>query len=564
MDTPDSRAAALRSLRPADIPAPPQAALEVLRACAEERVDSRKLGVLVHNDPGLTAELLRIANSPYYGLGREICSASQAVTVLGEKTLRNLVLSISVRDALRQDTIADFEIVSFWEDVLRCAVAARLLGQALDLDADTCFTAGLLTDFSLLALFHLYPQQAKEWRELRLLGPDARRLRERERFQASHDQVAALLADAWLLPENLAAALTAHHQCDGSNVQPSLTSVLHCTDWMAAVYQASDVGEVLEQCHERIERCLGLKREQIDTMLAELPTHVTQAAQALGLHVDAQPDFDSILRAANLRLAQANLSYQELAWELQRALGERDRLAGELNRELALAGEIQQSLLPRAGTTDLPVYGVNVPAGDLSGDFYDYFALPDGRVYFNLADVSGKGITAALLMAKTSSLFHCLGKQIHQPAKLLQVLNRELCETSTHGMFVTMVAGIYDPAADAVELVNAGNPPALLLQPAGNVQQIGAQAPPLGVISEAEFPHSRFVLGGGSLYLFSDGISEARLGGKAMLGIDGLTALLQALAGKPPQQRLEAVVRKLKDAGTRRDDVTLLLVERDR
>ncbi len=536
----------------------------MLRACANERVDSRKLGALVHNDPGLTAELLRIANSPYYGLGREICSATQAVTVLGEKTLRNFVLSISVRDALRQDAIADFEIVSFWEDVLRCAVAARLLGQALGLDADTCFTAGLLADFSLLALFHLYPQQAKEWRELRLLDPEARRLRERERFQASHDQVAVLLAESWMLPENLAAALTAHHQCDGSTAQRSLTSVLHCADWMAAVYQASEVGEVLAQCHERIERCLGLEREQIDTLLAELPTQVGQAAQALGLHVDVQPDFDSILRAANLRLAQVNLSYQELAWELQQALRERDRLAGELNRELALAGEIQQSLLPGAAATHLPVYGVNVPAGDLSGDFYDYFALPDGRVYFNLADVSGKGITAALLMAKTSSLFHCLGKQIHRPAKLLQVLNRELCETSTHGMFVTMVAGIYDPADDVVELVNAGNPPALLLQRDGKVQQIAAQAPPLGVIAEAEFPHSRFVLGGASLYLFSDGISEARLGGKAMLGIDGLTALLLALTGQPAQQRLEAVVRKFKDAGTRRDDITLLLVERDR
>ncbi len=564
MDTADSRAAALRSLRPADIPAPPQAALEVLRACAEERVDSRKLGALVHNDPGLTAELLRIANSPYYGLGREIYSASQAVTVLGQKTLRNLVLSISVRDALRQDAIADFDIVSFWEDVLRCAVAARLLGQALDLDADACFAAGLLADFSLLALFHLYPQQAKEWRELRLLDPEARRLREYERFQASHDQVAALLAESWMLPEDLSAALTEHHQCGGSIAQPSLTSVLHCADWMAAVYQAGEVGAVLEQCHDRIERCLGLERDRTDILLAELPTHVTQAAQALGLHVDAQPDFDSILRAANLRLAQENLSYQEMAWELQQALRERDRLAGELNRELALAGEIQQSLLPGAATADLPVYGVNVPAGDLSGDFYDYFVLPDGRVYFNLADVSGKGITAALLMAKTSSLFHCLGKQIHQPAKLLQVLNRELCETSTHGMFVTMVAGIYDPTDDVVELVNAGNPPALLLERTGNVQQIAAQAPPLGVVAEAEFSHSRFPLGGGSLYLFSDGISEARLGGKAMLGIDGLTSLLLALAGQPPQQRLEAVVHKLKDAGTRRDDVTLLLVERAR
>ena len=82
----------------------------------------------------------------------------------------------------------------------------------------------------------------------------------------------------------------------------------------------------------------------------------------------------------------------------------------------------------------------------MSGDFYDFFELADGRIYFGLGDVSGKGMDAALLMSKTASLFRCLGKTIHEPNILLATINRELCETAIHGMFVTMVCGLLDPA----------------------------------------------------------------------------------------------------------------------
>ena len=119
----------------------------------------------------------------------------------------------------------------------------------------------------------------------------------------------------------------------------------------------------------------------------------------------------------------------------------------KVRRELELAAEIQRNLLPRRRGEDFPVCGVNVPARGVSGDFFDVFVLADGRIAFNVGDVSGKGMNAALLMAKTASLYHCLGKEVHDPGELLATINRELCETGTRGMFVTMVGGVYDPAA---------------------------------------------------------------------------------------------------------------------
>ena len=161
------------------------------------------------------------------------------------------------------------------------------------------------------------------------------------------------------------------------------------------------------------------------------------------------------------------------------------RMAEELveqervSRELELASEMQRSLLPEALPAPFPVHGVNLPAHEVSGDFYDFYELGDGRIYFSLGDVSGKGMDAALLMSKTASLFRCLGKTIDEPAKLLVTINRELCETAIHGMFVTMVCGILDPASGNIKLANAGHEPPLVHDAEGNFSAIPASAPPL-------------------------------------------------------------------------------------
>jgi len=259
---------------------------------------------------------------------------------------------------------------------------------------------------------------------------------------------------------------------------------------------------------------------------------------------------------------EQNERLKALNTDLDEKIRERDRLAKELGRELELAREIQQSLLPGAMAPGFPITGINVPARELSGDFYDYFALDDGRIYFNLGDVSGKGVNAALLMAKTSSLFRCLGKQVHEPGRLLAQINQEICDTSTRGMFVTMVAGLYDPATGRVRLVNAGHHPALLVGRDGGVLEFGAQSPPLGVLAGGEFPEGELDLADGSLYLFSDGLVEGRVAHGGPLGMTGLLHMIAALGGRSPQERLQAMVsRPTNDATPRRDDVTIVLVE---
>ncbi len=134
-----------------------------------------------------------------------------------------------------------------------------------------------------------------------------------------------------------------------------------------------------------------------------------------GLFADADRDFLQAL-AGMVALAVHNA-------HMTAALVEQERM----KRELDLAREIQRDLLPQAAAATSPIHGINLPANEVSGDFYDFFALPDGRYVWGLGDVAGKGMNAALLMAKTISLRRCLGKTALPPCQLLAPLNDELC-----------------------------------------------------------------------------------------------------------------------------------------
>lgn len=556
-------ALALEAIQPSELPSPPQAAIQIMRACCSEESSVAELSKLASSDPVLTAELLRVVNSPFFGLGREVQSIARAVTVLGQRTLRNIALCISVRDALRNEALPGFDSTSFWEEALLRAVSARALGSIAGLDEDDCFTAGILQDFGLLVMFHLRPDKVSAWKRMQVQSPDVRRSMELEHFGTTHDAVAHALACAWDLPPDLTAALGEHHECAAASDtdHSALAWVLYGADWMAAVYRCYDKGHAIKRCRALLEKRFGIGEHDADDHLSAAPSHAESAAAALGLRIEQAMDFEKVLSEANLMLAEQNREYQELTWLLEKTLKERDRLARELHEELRIAREIQQGLLPHGADTSALVSGVNVAARQLSGDFYDYFWLPDGRMYFNLGDVSGKGVNAALLMAKTCSLFRCLGKRDENPARVLAQINKEICETSVRGMFVTMVAGIFDPGSDHVHLVNAGHMPALIVQRNGRVTKVDAQSPPLGVDSGSEFCCEGVGLNGGDIYLYSDGATEARVSGTEVLGLRGMLSLLLKHREGTPQQILESLVDAISgNALPLRDDVTFLMV----
>ena len=232
-----------------------------------------------------------------------------------------------------------------------------------------------------------------------------------------------------------------------------------------------------------------------------------------------------------------------------------------MQKELELAREIQESLLPDQQGDGFPVYGINLPAREVSGDFFDFFQREDGLIYFNLADVSGKGMNAALLMAKTTSLLRYAAKRISDAGEHLARVNDEICETVSHGMFITIVSGFIDMEKRIIEFANAGHQPPLYHHE-GKFEEIDATAPPLGIISGAEFPVSTLPLDGGSLYLFTDGVTEAEGDNNQQLEVTGLIKLIEASHQVRGPERLAGIVQKIyKPDVSQHDDITIMLIE---
>jgi sigma-B regulation protein RsbU (phosphoserine phosphatase) len=161
-------------------------------------------------------------------------------------------------------------------------------------------------------------------------------------------------------------------------------------------------------------------------------------------------------------------------------------------------------------------------------------ATPRGQIWFTVGDVAGKGINAALMMARTTSLFRYLAKTADDPATVLAAINTELVDTAAFGMFVTMACGVYAPDTGALWLANAGHEPALQVAAgdSGRVRWHGAQTPPLalmaGLFTDPPIVSQHIDLTGQYLYVFTDGLTETRLPDGRFLGAAGVADRLAA------------------------------------
>jgi sigma-B regulation protein RsbU (phosphoserine phosphatase) len=239
----------------------------------------------------------------------------------------------------------------------------------------------------------------------------------------------------------------------------------------------------------------------------------------------------------------------------------------KFEEELRTAYSIQSRLLP----THLPsgdgyaFAGANRPCRTVSGDYYDVVVRPDGRIYFIVADVSGKGITAALVMASVATAFSIFTRSDPTPAELLREINQTLAPRTAPTKFVTMVVGILDPATGNVQFANAGHVAPLLIGREG-VRTLDSTDLVVGLIAQARYRDQQLALEpGDALVLFTDGVTEAENEAEDQLGLAPVAALVTTMHGHPASQILDAIeahVQAFIGDVANNDDVTLMAISR--
>jgi sigma-B regulation protein RsbU (phosphoserine phosphatase) len=233
-----------------------------------------------------------------------------------------------------------------------------------------------------------------------------------------------------------------------------------------------------------------------------------------------------------------------------------------MQKEIEIVGEIQKTLLSQNQKENFPIAGINIPAKVVSGDFYNFAELSEGVYGFGVADVSGKGIKSSLLMSKASSLYRCLSKTNFSAAELLNILNSEICETTSRGMFVTMLIGIYDSNKKELTLANAGHEPPLIYNNDGNFSNFEEAGPPLGIAPKFKFKETKINFSNSSMYIFTDGITEIKDTKGNMLESDGFKNYIKKYQQTPNHQRLNKIVEDIIKSGRiQKDDLTIVVVD---
>jgi phosphoserine phosphatase RsbU/P len=244
--------------------------------------------------------------------------------------------------------------------------------------------------------------------------------------------------------------------------------------------------------------------------LSEVAIPLLVGDRLVGVFTASHPEVDGFPRQ-QLRILQALCDHVAVAINNARRLQSERAERAEFDRDAQEARAIQQALLPKSSPyiPGFVVSGRSVPARAVGGDWYDFIPFPDGRWGLVLADVSGKGTAAALLMSATRGAFRSLAEACCSPAEVLTKLNQLLVDDFPAGKFVTMVYGVLDPATRTVVFANAGHLRPLFIDDQGEHFLDTERGLPLG-LGCGDYSETRITLTEGSrLVFYSDGITEA-------------------------------------------------------
>jgi sigma-B regulation protein RsbU (phosphoserine phosphatase) len=288
-----------------------------------------------------------------------------------------------------------------------------------------------------------------------------------------------------------------------------------------------------------------------------IPLHVGE--RLVGVFTASHPEVDGFTRQ-QLRILQALCDHVAVAVHNARRFQSERAERAVMDVEAQEARAIQQALLPKSSPyiPGFAVSGLSVPARAVGGDWYDFIPFPDGRWGIVLADVSGKGTAAALLMSATRGMFRSLAEACCTPSEVLTRLNQLLVDDFPAGKFVTMVYAVLDPAERSIVFANAGHLRPLLIDEEGEHFLDTERGLPLG-LGCGDYSESRIELSEGSkLIFYSDGITEAENANGEEYGLCSLAS--HAARPGASAVSIEDDVRCFVNDAPLRDDASVVFV----
>ena len=258
-----------------------QSVVRILQITGSGDAAPKELVRLVEHDPILTMKVLRLVNSAYFGLGRQVTSIKQGVVYIGVNTIKHLAISIAAMGALPRENAAGFDMDAFWTHSLVTGSAARLIAQRQGIprnDSTAWFIAGLLHDIGQVVLAHAMPEAYRSV----LHGARERGVPlmavERELLGTDHAEIGAMLGEHWKLPDELVTTIAHHHDADGAADLPPMGKAVFAANQVAKLTDTGGQGvSAVEPFPEPVRQWLGLSLEGLVEALHGLPAELDAA-----------------------------------------------------------------------------------------------------------------------------------------------------------------------------------------------------------------------------------------------------------------------------------------------
>lgn len=245
----------------------------------------------------------------------------------------------------------------------------------------------------------------------------------------------------------------------------------------------------------------------------------------------------------------------------------------DIKADLSLASEVQAAILPRRFppfadlVDDIDIYATMKAAKDVGGDFYDFFRIDDTHIGFAMADVSGKGVPAALFMTMSHTLLRFTGSRCTNPVTTVTETNDMLTRESFDSMFVTLFYGVFDTTTGIITYINAGHNPPYIIKADGTIHELPhSKNICMGVLEEYNYQADEYKLEhGDTIVTFTDGVTEACDTSDKLYGEARLETLLSTLANKTAEDIAIAInedVAQHANGAEQSDDITILILKR--
>ena len=235
-----------------------------------------------------------------------------------------------------------------------------------------------------------------------------------------------------------------------------------------------------------------------------------------------------------------------------------------LKQEREIAGEVQKKLFPAEFSNKDLIFANNVPAKDVSGDYYDFISMSEDEIYFTLADVSGKGVKAGILMANAAAVFRSMAKLEKPVSTIAKFVNNQVADSSYQGMFITAVIGKFNLKEKTIEYINLGHEPIMIFDKDYNFEYLKSTLPPLGLMNmddDGFFQTSKININNKNLMIYTDGVTEGYLEDGSELEVKGLEKELKENKLIKTTEIISHISQLLtKRNKPLRDDVTCLII----